>query len=148
MNLLLAAVAQPPEDWANMPNAALSIPVTFANIGGTVNPGMGAIGAGEFTLPEMELRGILHKFPMSAKVQPGAVIDIRGMKLGIGTGPNRSSVLTTRDRDVSLDKFTQFLLVPAALVYSPASMTLASPGFRNNIGRSIGSGRGSFSSNS
>ena len=83
---------------------------------------------GAFTVPQMELRGIVHKFPMSAKVQPGDVIEIRGMKLGIGTGPNRSSVLTTKDRDVSLDKFTQFLLVPAALVYSPASTALASPG--------------------
>jgi hypothetical protein len=132
MNLLLAAVAQPPLNWENVPNAVLSTPLIFASNSGTVNPGMGRVVAGAFTVPQMELRGIVHKFPMSAKVHPGDVIEIRGMKLGIGTGPNRSSVLTTRDRDVSLDKFTQFLLVPAALVYAPDSGTFASPGSETN----------------
>ena len=134
IDLLLAAVAQPPEDWANMPNSFLSTPMTFASNDGTVNPAMGIVAAGEFTVPQMELRGILHRFPMSAKVQPGAVIQIRGMKLGIGTGPNRSSELTTKDRDVSLDIFTQLLLVPSALVYSPASMALPSPGSGTTLG--------------
>jgi hypothetical protein len=126
MNLLLAAVAQAPADWENVPNATLSMPMTFADNGGHVNPGMGIVSAGQFTIPQMELRGIRHRFPMSAKVQPGDVLEIRGMKLGIGTGPNRSSVLTTKDRDLTLDMFTQFLLVPADLVYGPASVILAS----------------------
>jgi len=128
MELLLAAVAQPPLDWANEPNAILSTPVSIASSAGTVNPAIGITGAGQFTVPEMELRGIIHKFPMSAKVQPGDVLEIKGMKLGIGTGPKRSSVLTTKNRDVTLDIYTQLLLVPAALVYSPASLTAASLG--------------------
>lgn len=138
MNLLLAAVAQPPEDWSNAPNASLNTPLIFASNSGTVNPGMGRVVGGSFSLPQMELRGILHRFPMSAKVQPGDVIQIRGMKLGLGTGPNRSSVLSTRDRDVSLDAFTQLLLVPVALVYSPASMTLASPDQGTELAEALG----------
>ena len=128
LHLLLAAVAQPPMNWENAPNASLSAPLLFATNAGTVNPGMGRIVGGAFTIPQMELRGITHRFPMSAKVQPGDVIDIRGMKLGLGTGPNRSSVITTKDRDVSLDMYTQILLVPAALVYAPDSNAFASPG--------------------
>lgn len=127
LNLLLAAVAEPPQDWANMPDASLSQPVTFVDPHGNVNPGIGAVGAAQFSLPQMVLRGVIHKFPMSPTVQPGDVIDIKGMKLDIGTGPKNSSVLTTKDRDVALDKFTQFLLVPSDLVYSPAFTNVAPP---------------------
>ncbi len=128
MELLLAAIAQPPLVWANEPNAILSTPVSVASSAGTVNPAIGITGAGQFTVPEMELRGIIHKFPMSAKVQPGDVLEIRGMKLGLGTGPKRSSVITTKDRDVTLDIYTQLLLVPAALVYSSNPLTAGTPG--------------------
>jgi hypothetical protein len=136
LGLLMAAVAQAPADWENTPNAVLSTPMTFASNAGTVNPAMGIVSAGQFTVPQMELRGIVHKFPMSAKVQPGDVLDIKGMKLGIGTGPNRSSVLTTQNRDVTLDAFTQILLVPAALVYSADAMTPREPGSRAPAGAS------------
>jgi hypothetical protein len=123
MNLLLAAVAEAPAEWSNKPNISLSMPLSFADNSGSVNPAMGVVAAGQFSTPQMQLEGIVHRFPMSAKVQPGDVIDIKGMKLGLGTGPNRSSVLTTKNRDVSLDEYTQLLLVPEALVYDAAVLT-------------------------
>jgi len=48
------------------------------------------------------------------------------MKLDIGTGPNQSSVLTTKNRDLSLDAYTQFLLVPDALVSGRGAASLLS----------------------
>ena len=123
MNLLMAAVAEAPAEWANKPDVSLSMPLSFADNSGNVNPAMGIVAAGQFTVPQMQFQGIIHKFPMSAKVQPGDVIGIKGMKLGLGTGPNRSSVLTTKNRDVSLDEYTQLLLVPEALVYDAAALT-------------------------
>ncbi len=54
---------------------------------------------------------------MSAKVQPGDVIDLKGMKLDLGTGPNQSSVLSLKESDVRLDQYTQLLLVPSSLVF-------------------------------
>ncbi len=64
---------------------------------------------------------------MSAKVQPGDVIDIKGMKLDLGTGPNRSSVLSATGTDVRLDQYTQFLLVPSSLVFAPSNVPVQLP---------------------
>jgi hypothetical protein len=64
---------------------------------------------------------------MSAKVQPGDVIGIKGMRLELGTGPKQSSIVSSRGRDVTLDAFTQFLLVPSALAFSRVEVTLHSP---------------------
>ena len=43
----------------------------------------------------------------------GMVSGIRGLKLSVGTGPDNSSVLTSKNHDVSLEKHTLLLLVPA-----------------------------------
>lgn len=123
MRLLLSAVAKAPTDWENMPSGVVKAPIHFASQSGDFLVQNGRVGPestgfGTMTY-EMELRGIIHKFPMSPKVQPGDVIEIPGMKLGLGVGPNRSSVLSTKSRDVALDDYTQLLLVPADLVYSP-----------------------------
>jgi len=115
MSLLLAAVAGPPAEWENVPDAVFKMPVMFMQPNGM--SGFGGAGIGGFSLSHMELKGIIHKFPMSPKLQPGDVLEIKGMKLELGTGPNRSSVLSTKNRDVSLDPFTQFLLVPSDLVF-------------------------------
>jgi hypothetical protein len=123
MSLLLSAVAGPPAEWENVPDAVFKMPVMFMQPNGM--SGFGGAGIGGFSLSHMELKGIIHRFPMSPKLQPGDVLEIKGMKLELGTGPNRSSVLSTRNRDVSLDPFTQFLLVPSALVFR--RVTLAVP---------------------
>lgn len=131
MELLLAAVAQAPADWENVPDAEFKMPVMFMQPNGM--NGFGGAGIGGFSLSHMELRGIIHRFPMSRKVQPGDVLDIKGMKLELGTGPNRSSVLSTKNRDVTLDAFTQLLLVPSALVFAPTSQPLLAPDREANV---------------
>jgi hypothetical protein len=126
MSLLLAAVAGPPAEWENVPDAVFKMPVTFMQPNGM--PGFGGAGIGGFSLSHMELKGIIHKFPMSPKLQPGDVLEIRGMKLDLGTGPNQSSVLSTKNRDLSLDPFTQLLLVPSALVFRRVTLMVPSNG--------------------
>jgi hypothetical protein len=116
MELLLSAVAQAPADWRYVPDVAFTTQVMVfdrnTGAGSSVN-----LRSNNFATPRLELKGIDHHFPMSSKVQPGDVIDIKGMRLELGTGPNRSSVLSTKGRDVSLEQFTQFLLVPSSLVF-------------------------------
>jgi hypothetical protein len=59
-------------------------------------------------------------------MQIGDVFGIRGLKLSVGAGPgNKSSVLTTKDHDVSLDRHTVLLLVPVQGVFPGVA---ASPG--------------------
>jgi hypothetical protein len=43
----------------------------------------------------------------------GEVYGIRGLKLSVGTGPENSSILTSNNRDVSLEKHSLLLLIPA-----------------------------------
>lgn len=126
MKLLLAAVALPPQDWRIAPNPEFRVPMNFLLANGQAPSGFGGSTIQNFSGPTMELTGIRHNFPMSPKVKPGDVIGIRGMKLDLGTGPNQSSVLTTKGRHLSLDAYTQLLLVPAALVVGPASPSLIS----------------------
>jgi hypothetical protein len=126
MKLLLAAVAQAPPDWRVSPNTEFRVPMNSLLASGKAGAGFGDSTISNFSMPTLELTGILHQFPMGPSVKPGDVINIRGMKLDIGTGPNQSSVLTTRNRDMSLDAYTQFLLVPAALVSFPGAASLVS----------------------
>jgi hypothetical protein len=120
--LLLAAVSQPPADWRTVPNAEFRTSMSFLLANGKQGAGFGGMVINNFSAPTLELTGIEHRFPMSPKVKPGDVLEIKGMKLEIGTGPKQSSILTTKGRDVTLDKFTQFLLVPASLVLAPTSL--------------------------
>jgi hypothetical protein len=124
MKLLLAAVAGPPQDWRVAPNPEFRVPMSFLQVSGASPAGFGGSTISNFAMPTMELTGIVHHFPMGPKVKPGAVIDIRGMKLDIGTGPNQCSVLTAKNRDISLEAFTQFLLVPASLTGGHAAAAL------------------------
>jgi hypothetical protein len=120
MKLVLAAVAQAPQDWRVAPSPEFRVPMSFLQTNGSMGAGFGGTVINNFSMPSMELTGVAHHFPMGPKIKPGDVIDIRGMKLDIGTGSQQSSVLTTKNRDLSLDVYTQFLLVPASLVTSTA----------------------------
>jgi hypothetical protein len=94
LNLVLAAVADPPLDWKMVPNSQFSMPLAFSNPHPSgMLAGIGAAAPGDTYTPQLDLAGILHRFPMSSKVQPGAVIGLKGIKLDIGTGPDHSSVL-------------------------------------------------------
>ena len=117
MDLVLAAVAEAPADWKIVPDSQFHMPVSFSNPNGNGMPGFGSAGLGDMYITHLDLTGIVHRFPMRPELRPGDVLDIKGLKLEIGTGPNRSSVLRSKGHDVSLDAFTQFLLVPSELAF-------------------------------
>ena len=121
MELVLAAVADAPTNWTNVPDAQFHMPMSFANPHGNGVAGFGAAGIGDSYITHLELTGIDHRFPIRPGLKPGDVLNIKGMKLEIGTGPNRSSVLSSKAHDITLDTYTQFLLVPAALAFRSSS---------------------------
>ncbi len=122
IDLVLAAVADAPANWTNLPESQFRMPLSFSNPHGNgMIAGFGAATIGDSYVTHLEFAGIEHRFPMRPGVRPGDVLDIKGVKLEIGTGPHRSSVLLSKSRDVSLGAFTQMLLVPAALAFRPSS---------------------------
>lgn len=121
LNLLLAAVADAPADWASGPDNQFSMPMSFSNPHGNGLPGFGGAAAGDTYISRLQLRGIIHRFPMRADLRPGSILGLKDLKLDLGTGPNRSSVLSSRHSDVSLGAFTQILLVPVELAFQPAT---------------------------
>lgn len=128
LDLMLAAVADAPADWVNAPDSQFSMPMSFSNPHGNGLPGFGAAGIGDQYISHLELRGIIHRFPMRPDLQPGAIIGLKGMKLDLGTGPNHSSILSTRRGDVSLGAFTQILLVPTSAALRAATQFLSKRG--------------------
>ncbi|HWG21810.1 MAG TPA: hypothetical protein VG225_14860 [Terracidiphilus sp.] len=125
-NLVLAAVADAPLDWKTVPDSQVRMPMSFSNPHPAgMSAGIGGAGAGDLYDMHLELMGVIHRFPMNAGVRPGDVIGIKGVKLEIGTGPDRSSVLSAKDRDVTLGAFTQMLLVPASVAFQPTKVNLA-----------------------
>jgi len=129
LNLVVAAVADAPEDWSIVPDSQFRMPMSFSNPNGGngMGPGFGSPGADLYST-HLELAGVLHHFPMGPKVKPGAVLGYKGLKLDIGTGPNRSSVLSSNRGDISLGEFTQILLVPAELAFLPEAIKLTGGG--------------------
>jgi hypothetical protein len=55
-------------------------------------------------------------FDSPKQVSVGDVFGFSGLKLSVGTGPEQSSVLSVKGRNVSLQRDTQFVVVPAALI--------------------------------
>ena len=126
LKLVLAAVAAAPDDWSIVPDSQFRMPMSFSNPhpSGGMGPGFGASGFDSYDT-HLELAGVLHHFPMNSKVQPGAVLGIKGLKLEIGTGPYRSSMMSSKRGDVALGEFTQMLLVPASQAFRPEKVRLA-----------------------
>jgi len=56
-----------------------------------------------------------HWVPVGQVPKAGGVYGIKGLKLSVGTGPEDSSVLSSRDRNVALDKHTVLFLLPEAM---------------------------------
>lgn len=62
-----------------------------------------------------------RRFPFRSGIRPGDVIDFKGLKLELGAGPNLSSALSSKTRDVFLPQYTQLLLDGPASVFHPSS---------------------------
>ena len=76
-------------------------------------------------------------------LRAGSVSGIKGLKLSVGTGPQNSSVLSSNDRNVALDKHTMLLLVPGSTVSDQAKTQgsgtpEATPGGAQNNGPTAG----------
>jgi hypothetical protein len=120
-NLLLSAIAAPPDD----PDLGLlseSLPVrAMSGIKGSVVLNSMRISNN----PTLNVVSTMYLFPVIPRMEMGDVYRIKGLKLSVGTGPENSSILTSKDHDVALEKHSMFLLVPAQWSIARAS---AEPG--------------------
>jgi hypothetical protein len=87
---------------------------------GPVATGGGA-GSGTSSMRSVSAAAIIAQnsaMPVDApkRMALGDVIGLSGLKLSVGTGPEYSSVLSDKGRNVSLHRDTQFVLVPEALI--------------------------------
>jgi hypothetical protein len=107
--LLLSAVAAPPE---NSDLGILSENLPVKSLSGLT--GEMALNSMRASLSvNLQMESQVYLFPLVPRMQMGDVYGIRGLKLSVGTGPENSSILTSKDRDVSLEKHSLLLLVPA-----------------------------------
>jgi hypothetical protein len=120
MDLVLAAVAF--EGDAYNPSHGQYPVVRYALTKGAGNstPLQGSI-----SMDAVEFMALSDSKAPPPKLKPGDVWGIRGLTLQIGAGPDRSSLLSEKDRDIYIEHHAQFLLVPAAVAFlaTPASLT-------------------------
>lgn len=57
-----------------------------------------------------------RSFDSPKRISVGEVFGFSGLKLGVGTGPEQSSVLFVKGRNVSLQRETEIVLIPSALI--------------------------------
>jgi hypothetical protein len=117
-NLLLSAIAAPPED-SDLGVLSYSLPVqAMSGIKGSIILNSMRI-SNDSTLntasPEIFLE------PLIPRMEMGDVYHVRGLKLSVGTGPENSSILTSKSHDVSLEKHSLLLLLPARWTISQPS---------------------------
>jgi hypothetical protein len=105
--LLLAAMAAPPQ---NIDLGIISDPMPFNTSAGgrrtNIDNMRSSFG------DHVDLEATISQVPLIPRMRMGDVSGIRGVKLSVGTGPDNSSVLTSKDHDVTLERHTLFLLVP------------------------------------
>jgi hypothetical protein len=120
-NLLLSAIAAPP-DPPDLGILSESLPVrAMSGIKGDIILNSVRISNN----PTLNLISTMYLFPMIPRMEMGDVYRIKGLKLSVGTGPENSSILTSKDHDVALEKHSMLLLVPAQWSIARAS---AEPG--------------------
>jgi hypothetical protein len=116
-NLLLSAIAAPPED-SDLGILSQSLPVkAMSGLSGQMVLNSMRISYD----PTLNLISPIYLFPLIPRMEMGDVYRIRGLKLSVGTGPENSSILTSKDHDVSLEKHSLLLLVPAQWAIARAS---------------------------
>jgi hypothetical protein len=105
--LLLAAMAAPQEQ---QDQGIFSDPLPFNPLAGTQQSMVNYQAAASVS---WELRSQIGPSPAAGHIKMGDVSNIKGLKLSVGTGPENSSVLSSKDHDVSVEMHTELLLVPA-----------------------------------
>jgi len=122
--LTIAAIAAPQDaDYGIMSDdlpIMTSGPANYGAILGVKQSQMGAM--------MMQLDSGIDAVPKVPRMKMGEVSGIRGLKLGVGTGPDSSTILTITGHDVSLERRTTLLLVPARGTYPHAASAAPEPG--------------------
>ncbi len=109
--LLLAAVAGPAEQ---QDLGLFSDPLPFSPQGGaTASYPNSFINAQSAASVSMEMTSTIGQAPVMLNMKMGDVSNIKGLKLSVGTGPDNSSVLSSKDHDVTVEMHTVLLLIPA-----------------------------------
>jgi hypothetical protein len=120
--LVLLAAAAPPDDWRAVPEVEINSPRLRAHPGG--EPMGPSEPIFQMSSQHLEFTGVAHHFPFKPNLRPGDILGIRGLKLEVGTGPNRSSVFSSAHGDLTLKAFTQILLDPPSVAFVPAAAPL------------------------
>jgi hypothetical protein len=131
IDLVLAAVSWMPEDGITL-RGQYPVVRRVPDLGGapTGHGDLKSIGSQQ----SQALNGIEFKsaglFVSPPVLHAGDVVGVHGVKLQMGTGPGGSSLLSAKNRDVILDQFTQFLLVPTSIAFvrspSPTATSVSS----------------------
>jgi hypothetical protein len=123
--LVLAAMAAPP-DQSDYGIMSASLPVSMGT-GNTSSKSDAIASLKSNAAANWVMEANFYRAPLIPILKMGQVSGIRGLTLSVGTGPEYSSVLTSRNHDVSLDKHTLLMLVPTegvvplAVANSPAN---------------------------
>jgi hypothetical protein len=104
-NLLLSAIAAPPDD-SDLGNLSENLPV----LGMSGERGLIILNSMRVNNDQISP---IYLEPLIPRMEMGDVYRVKGLKLSVGTGPENSSILTSKDHDVSLEKHSVLLLVPA-----------------------------------
>lgn len=113
--LLLAALAAPPQN-SDLGILTAAMPLSTGNGGNTSvkASGIGALKAMQLSSSfNLRLDSPVYTFPVIPHMHMGDVSGIKGLKLTFGAATDNSAFLTVRGHDVSLEKHTLMLLVPA-----------------------------------
>jgi hypothetical protein len=108
--LMLAAMAAPPQN-SDLGIMSESLPSLATGQKG-VNGQMVLNSMRNSKDYNLQMETQIYQFPVVPRMEMGYVSGIRGVKLNVGAGPENSSVLTSKDHDVALEKHTLLLLVP------------------------------------
>ena len=107
-NLMLAAIAAPPQN-SDLGIITAALPLSTSGAGG-----LAALKTMQMSSSiNLHLDTPVYQFPISPRMQMGDVSGIKGLKLSVGAGLENSTALVSKGRDVSLEKHTLLLLVPA-----------------------------------
>ncbi len=110
--LVLVALAAPPQ---NYDLGIISDPTPFSTSPTVTSPSGGWANFANFRASQvinLQNETNMLEGSLAPRMQVGDVSGIRGLKLSVGAGPENSSVLTSKNHDVSLERRTLLLLVP------------------------------------
>lgn len=102
------------DENANLPNA--QFPLLRSS-----NPSGSFANSIQRTFTGLEFSNLMGKDAKRPHLESGDVIGMKGVKLRVGVGPGKSTILESTRADVRLDKEATLLLVPASMALTQSS---------------------------